>query len=78
MYFTFGFPLVPKLSPDDPTTCGMQLVSKLFIPSFSFILKDITLFMALVSKRVLILRSVKQFVKIGNTVDVVGPSSSML
>ena len=50
-------PLVPRLSPKAPTTCGMLVVSKSFNFSFSYIFQDITLFMAPVLKSVLILTS---------------------
>ena len=70
--------LVPKLSPDAPTTCGMQLLSRFLMPSLWYISKEITLFMAPVSKSVLILRSGFLLAKIGNIVPLVGPSSSTL
>ena len=47
-------PLVPKLLPEAPTTCGMLAVFKLFSFSFLYISRDITLFMAPVSKSVFI------------------------
>ena len=50
-------PLVPKLSPEAPITCGMLVVSKSFKFSFWYIFQDIMLFMAPVSKSVLILTS---------------------
>ena len=50
-------PLAPKLSPEAPTTCGMLVVSKSFNFSFSYIFQDIILFMAPVSKSVLIFTS---------------------
>ena len=71
-------PLAPKLSPDAPTTCGVLAVSKSFNFSCWYILQDITLFMAPVSKSVLILKSNWLFADIWNTVPVVGPSSFML
>ena len=74
----FVLPLVPKLSPEDPTTCGMLIVSKLSSFSFLYMFQDIMLFMAPVSKSVLILMSKLLFANTWNTVPVVGPSSSML
>ena len=71
-------PLVPKLSPDAPTTCGMLAVSKSFSFSCWYIFQDITLFMAPVSNSVLIFKSKLLFANIWNTMPVVGPSSSML
>ena len=71
-------PLAPKLSPDAPTTCGMLAVFSSVGFNFSYISKDMTLFMAPVSKSVLILMSRLLFVKTWNTVPVVGPNSSML
>ena len=71
-------PLVPKLLPEAPTTCDILVVLRLFNFSFLYIPRDITLFMAPVSKSVLILISRLLFAKIWNTVTVVGPSSSML
>ena len=71
-------PLAPKLSPEAPTMCGILVVLRLFNFSFLYISRDITLFMAPVSKSVLILISRLLFAKIWNTVPVVGPSSSML
>ena len=71
-------PLVPKLSPDAPTTCGMLAVSKLFSFSCWDIFQEITLFIAPVSKSVFIFKSELLFANIWNTVPVVGPSSSML
>ena len=61
-----------------PTTCGMLVVLRSFNFSFSYISSDITLFMAPVSKSVLILMFRLLFAKIWNTVPVVGPNSSML
>ena len=74
----FILPLAPRLSPEAPTTCGMLVVSKLFSSSLLYMFQDITLFMAPVSKSVLILVSKLLFATIWNTVPVVGPSSSML
>ena len=71
-------PLAPKLLPDAPTTCGMLVVLRSCNFSFSYISSDITLFMAPVSKSVLILMFRLLFAKIWNTVPVVGPNSSML
>ena len=71
-------PLAPKLLPDAPTTCSMLAVSKSFSFNCWYIFQDITLFMAPVSKRVLIFRSKLLLANIWNTVPVVGPSSSML
>ena len=71
-------PLAPKLSPDAPTTCGMLAVFSSVGFNFLYISRDMTLFMAPVSKRVLILTSKLLFAKIWNTVPVVGPSLSML
>ena len=48
----FVLPLVSKLSPEAPTTCGMLDVSKLSNLSFLYIFQDIMLFMAPVSKSV--------------------------
>ena len=50
-------PLVPKLSPDPPTTCGTLAVFKSFNFSFWYVSKDITLFITPVSKSVSILMS---------------------
>ena len=72
------FPLAPRLSPEAPTTCGMLVLLRFFNFSFPYISSDITLFMAPVSKSVLILVSKLLFVNIWNTVPVVGPNSSML
>ena len=74
----FVLPLAPKLSPEAPTTCGMLVVSKLFSFSFLYMFQDITLFMAPVSKSVLILVSRLLFANVLNTVPVVGSSSLML
>ena len=74
----FVLPLVPRLSPEAPTTCGMLVVSKLSSFSFLYMFQDIMLFMAPVSKSVLILISKLLFANVLNTVPVVGPSSSML
>ena len=71
-------PLVPKLSPDAPTTYGMLAVSKSFSFSCCYVFQDIMLFMAPVSQSVLIFNSTLLFANISNTVPVVGPSSSML
>ena len=71
-------PLAPKLSPEAPTTCGMLDVSNSPNLSLLCISKDIMLFMAPVSKSVLILVSKLFFANTWNTVPVVGPSSSML
>ena len=71
-------PLAPKLSPEAPTTYGMLVVSKVFNSSFSYIFQDITLFMAPVSKSVLIFTSKLLFANTWKTVPVVGPNSSML
>ena len=57
-------PLAPKLLPDAPTTCGMLVVLRSFNFSFLYISRDITLFMAPVSKSVLILISRLLFAKI--------------
>ena len=54
------------------------VVLRSFNFSFSYISSDITLFMAAVSKSVLILMFRLLFAKIWNTVLVVGPNSSML
>ena len=50
-------PVAPKLSPEATTKCGMLDVSKSFNFNFWYIFQDITLFMAPVSKSVLILTS---------------------
>ena len=71
-------PLAPKLSPEAPTMCGILVVSRSFHFSFLYISSDITLFIAPVSKSVLILMFGLLFAKIWNTVPVVGPNSSML
>ena len=71
-------PLAPKLSPEAPTTCGILVVSRSFNFSFLYISSDIMLFIAPVSKSVLILMFRLLFAKIWNTVPVVGPNSSML
>ena len=71
-------PLVPRLLPEAPTTCGMLVPSRFFNFSFSYISSDIMLFIAPVSKSVLILVLKLLFAKIWNTVPVVGPNSSML
>ena len=71
-------PLAPKLSPEAPTTYGILVVLRSFNFSFSYISSDITLFMAPVSKSVLILMFRLLFAKIWNTVPVVGPNLSML
>ena len=57
-------PLAPKLSPEAPTMCGMLDVFRSFSFSFLYISKDMTLFMAPVSKSVLILMSKLLFAKI--------------
>ena len=56
--------LVPKLLPEAPTTCGMLVVLRSFNFSFSYISRDITLFMAPVSKSMLILMFRLLFAKI--------------
>ena len=71
-------PLAPRLSPEAPTTWRMLVLSRFFNFSFSYISSDITLFMAPVSKSVLILVFKLLFANIWNTVPVVGPNSSML
>ena len=71
-------PLVPKLSPEAPTMCGILVVSRSFNFSFLYISSNITLFIAPVSKSVLILMFRLLYAKIWNTVPVVGPNSSML
>ena len=71
-------PLVPKLSPEAPTMCGILVVLRSFNFSFSYISSDITLFIAPMSKSVSILMFRLLFAKIWNTVPVVGPNSSML
>ena len=71
-------PLAPRLSPEAPTTCGMLVLSRFFNFSFSYISSDITLFIAPVSKSVLIFVFKLLFANIWNTVPVVGPNSSML
>ena len=71
-------PLAPKLSPEAPTMCGILVVLRSFNFSFLYISSDITLFMAPVSKSVLILMFRLLFAKIWNTVPVVGPNLSML
>ena len=71
-------PLAPKLSPEAPTTCGILDVFKSLSFSFSYISRDMTLFMAPVLKSVFIFVAKLLFAKIWNTVPVVGPSSSML
>ena len=71
-------PLAPKLSPDAPTTCGMLAVSKLLSFNCWYIFQDTMLFMAPVSKNVLIFNSKFLFANIWNTVPVLGPSLSML
>ena len=58
------FPFVPRRSPEAPTTCGIPDVSRLFNFSFLYISKDMTLFIAPVSKSVLILVSKLLFAKI--------------
>ena len=70
--------VLPRLSPQAPTTCGMLDVSKLSNFSFLYIFHDITLFMAPVSKSVLIFVSKLLFANVWNTVHVVGLNSSML
>ena len=70
--------LVPKLSPEAPTTCSMLVVSKSFKFNFWYIIQDITLFMAPVSKSVLTFTSRLLYANTWNTVPVVGPNSSML
>ena len=57
-------PLAPILSPEASTTCGMLVVLRSFYFSFSYISRDMTLFMAPVSKSVLILMSRLLFAKI--------------
>ena len=47
-------PLVPRLLPEAPITCGMLVLLRFFNLSFSYISSDITLFIAPVSKSVLI------------------------
>ena len=74
----FVLPLVSKLLPEAPTTCGMLDVSKLSNLSFLYIFQDIKLFMAPVSKSVLIFISKLLFANVWNTVPDVGPSSSTL
>ena len=74
----FVLSLVPKLSPEAPTTCGMLDVSKLFSFSFLYMFQDFTLFMAPVLKIVLIFISKLLFANVWNTAPVVGPSSLML
>ena len=74
----FILPLAPKLLPDAPTTCGILAVFSSLRFNFWYVSKDIMLFMAPVSKSVLIFMSVLLFAIILNTVPVVGPSSSML
>ena len=71
-------PLTPRLLPEAPTTCRMLVLSRLFDFSFLYISSDITLFIAPVSKSVLILVFKLLFAHIWNTVPVVGPNSSML
>ena len=71
-------PLMPKLSPDDPTTCGMFVVSKSFNLNSWYIFQDMTLFIAPVLNSVLILRFKLLLANVWNTVPVVGPNSSML
>ena len=70
--------LVPKHSPEAPTTCGMLDVFKLLSFNLSYISRDMTLFMAPVSNSVFIFVAKLLFAKIWNTVPVVGPNSSML
>ena len=70
--------LAPRLSPEAPTTCGMLVLSRFFSFNFLYISSDITLFIALVLKSVLILVFKLLFTNIWNTVPVVGPNSSML
>ena len=70
----FVLPLAPKLSAEAPTTCGMLDVSKLSNFSFLYIFQDIMLFMAPVSKSVLIFVSKLLFANVWNTEPVVGPS----
>ena len=57
-------PLAYKLLPEAPTMCGMLDVFISFSFSFSYISKDMTLFIAPVSKSVLILTSILLFAKI--------------
>ena len=57
---------------------GMLVLLRFFNFSFSYISSDIMLFIAPVSKSVLILVFKLLFVNIWNTVPVVGPNSSML
>ena len=71
-------PLEPKLLPEAPTTCGILVLSRSFNFNFLYISSAITLFIAPVSKSVLILVFQLLFAKIWNTVPVVGPNSSML
>ena len=70
--------LVPKLSPDAPTTCGMFIVSKSLSFNSWYIFQNMTLFIAPVSNSVLILRFKFLLANVWNTVPVVGPNSSML
>ena len=58
--------------------CGILVLSRFFNFSFLYISSDIMLFIAPVSKSVLILVFKLLFVNISNTVPVVGPNSSML
>ena len=71
-------PLMPRLSPEAPTTCGMLVLLRFFNFIFSYISSDITLFIDPVLKSVLILVFKLLFANIWNTVPVVGPNSSML
>ena len=71
-------PLASRLLPEAPTTCGMLVLLRLFNFNFLYISSDITLFIAPVSKSVLILVFTLLFANIWNTVSVVGPNSSML
>ena len=70
-------PLAPRLSPEAPTMCGMLVVSRFCNLSFLYISSDIMLFIAPVSKSVLILVFKLLFANTWNTVPVVGPNSSM-
>ena len=56
-------PLAPRLSPEAPTMCQMLDVSKSFSFSFLYISKDMTLFIAPLSKSMFILTSNLLFAK---------------
>ena len=71
-------PLVPKLLPEAPTMCGILVLSRSFNFNVLYVSSDIMLFMAPVSKSVLILVFRLLFAKNWNTMPVVGPNSSML